>query len=555
MKFLSFILITVSFFLSLFSGSSMAAGPDSFVFVRQSFEGTAPVFIGVKNRKLPLFEIIADGDTVAAEIAKTIGGGISKVSLKLGACAKNFMLAEIKAGRSSQTAEVFCEPLYIHLVRGGNMPKCGFFLKKDGAPADKSFAHYIEMPPDPVAFESIFAHENGHLIDAYIKDTDFEFSADRFVHTAPAISDFWTAFVEGWGEHFETMMVDMSSNPACRNLYTFDDVKGRAYFSQLQDIASLSHKSKRYYWVKSNLFAFKRIPVSAELERLAGDDGLKQYLYNHFNSNFDASELKNIQQMLSTEGLVASLFYRMVNDEKIQSNYLDDIGFYEKFHGGKLNGTPGEIFPPLENAYLKIIAAKYRLFKNYEKCEKMDEAIVFIDFIKQYAALFNGDARDALSGYCMNVYFAGVWEDAAAYYRSNYCASHLTLVDPGAMQAVFGKCFQRIQQTVDKLGTSNVELLAKHASTPLWIINDTFNLGDETEKFFVSININAAEEYELASISFLTKRQAADIVSRRENKGFFASIDDLKKVPSLDEKQIKEFERMRKLFTEKNSRR
>lgn len=526
--------------------------PVSFVFVRQCFDGTTPVFIGEKNRKMPVLEIIPSGDTAAAEIAGTLKGGMSKISLALGGYVKNFMLGEVEAGRSTQKSEIFREPLYIHLVRGGNMPKRGFYLKSGAAVTDKSFAHYIEMPPEPLAFESIFAHENGHLIDAYIQDSDFGFSPDRFVHTAPAISDFWTAFVEGWGEHFETMMADMTENAACRNLYTFEDARGREYFSHLQDIANLSHKSKRHQWVKSNMFAFKRTPVSRELEMRAG--GRDVYLYNHFNANFDFSELKNIQQMLSTEGFVATLFYRLVRDAAIQSGYLSDKSFYEKFYGRKLETEPREIFSPLENAYLKIIFAKRSLFKKYETHEALEEAMVFADFIMEYAAAFSADARAALGGFCMNSYFAGVWEDAAAFYRKNYRAAHLTLFEPETLRKSFSESFQRIQKTIDGMGTSGVGLKLKYAGVPLWIVNDTFNLGDESEKFFVSINLNAAEEYELASISFLTKGQAADIASRRDNKGFFSVIGDLSQVPSLSASQIKKLAAMRRLFVEKHSK-
>jgi len=501
-------IMAVVFALFIFCDCRVVLASDSFVYIKQCYEGTAPVYIGEKGGKLPLMELISDGDEKVKPIAEVIGRGMSKVSLNLGGYTKNFMLNEIKAGRSSQAASIFEEPLYIHIVKGGNMPKRGFYLKKDGVQLDKSKVHYIEMPPEPTAFESIFAHENGHLIDAYIKESAFEFNADRFVHTAPALSDYWTAFIEGWGEHFETMMVDMCDNKAVKNLYTFENLKGNSYFAHLQDIANLSHKSKRYYWVKSNLFAFNRIPVSYEVEMCAGGDKIKSYLYNHFNSNFDVSELKNIQQMLSTEGFVATLFYRMINDEKIQSNYISDASFYDKFQSVKTGKKPQEIFTPLENAYLKIIAAKYALFKKYEKEDKMSEKHIFIDFIKEYAGMFEMDAREAVAGYCMNTYFAGVWEDAARFYKNNYCASHLTLVEPGALRASFQKTFERISSTIDEIGTVNVELLYKYASVPLWIVNDTFNMGDETDKFFISINVNSAEEFELASISFLSKKQA-----------------------------------------------
>lgn len=547
-------IIAVVLAILIFVGGSEVLAADSFVFIKQSYEGTAPVFIGEKVGKLPLMELISDGDEKVKPIAEAIGRGMSKVSLALGGYVKKFMINEIKAGRSSQPASIFEEPLYIHIVRGGNMPKRGFYLKKDGTRLDKSKVHYIEMPPDPTAFESIFAHENGHLIDAYIKESVSGFDAGRFVHTAPAVSDYWTAFIEGWGEHFETMMVDMSANKSIKNLYAFENLKGNAYFSHLQDIANLSHKSKRYNWVKGNLFAFNRIPVSYEVEMCAGGDKIKSYLYNHFNSNFDAAGLKNIQQMLSTEGFVATLFYRMVNDEKIQSNYVTDASFYDKFQSVKSGKKPQEIFTPLENAYLKIIAAKYALFKKYEKEDKMSEKHIFIDFIKEYAGMFEMDARDAIAGYCMNTYFAGVWEDASRFYRNNYCASHLTLVDPGAMQTSFQKTFDRIRDTIDEIGTTNVELLYKYAAVPLWIVNDTFNMGDESEKFFISININSAEEFELASISFLSKKQAADIVKYREENGLFKEIGDLKKISSLTKEQLTEFDRMRKLFTDKNTR-
>lgn len=140
------------------------------------------------------------------------------VTLRLGRHAKNLMLSRIEAGAATGSVEVYREPLPILLMPGGNRPRRGYFLKEGERRLDRTDSFYVEMPPDPVAFETIFSRECGHLIDDWLDRADFARRPSRFVHTAPALTDYETAFGEGFGIHFETMTVDRAPSAEVRAL-------------------------------------------------------------------------------------------------------------------------------------------------------------------------------------------------------------------------------------------------------------------------------------------------------------------------------------------------
>jgi len=294
-----------------------------YVFLQPVCDKEGQVFQVKDNQEYPLLEEIPFGREDVQPVNELLASGMPATSLKLDNFTKNFMINQINSGSEDERGiDIFYEPLYICLIKGGNMPKCGFFLKKENEILDKTKVYYIEMPPDPTAFEKIFSHEHGHLLDAYIMNYEFPYSPERQVHTISSVTDYEVAFLEGWGEHFETVTIDLTGNKELKDYYNLNDLKGKMYFFYLQDMMTIAQSFKRYSWVKGNLFAFKR--NNYLVDGLVGEEFEKIFFYNWMNCNFLMGELKNGQQMLSCEGVLSHIFYQLITDENLKNSFEEE---------------------------------------------------------------------------------------------------------------------------------------------------------------------------------------------------------------------------------------
>ena len=106
-----------------------------------------------------------------------------------------------------------------------------------------------------------------------------------------------------------------------------------------------SHPSgQRYGRSKANAFAHEvELPESLITAR----DLYPAYLLQNSVPGDLRSRPKSVPVLLSTEGVVSSLFYRWVTNDPIQRRYRD-AEFYTRF------GTTGAEVTPLENCYLKL---------------------------------------------------------------------------------------------------------------------------------------------------------------------------------------------------------
>lgn len=322
-----------------------------YIFLQPVYNEKEQIFREKDGKKYPLVEEIS-GDKVKP-IEELLKDGMPALSLRLDRMGKNFILNQMNGLNEEEASKIFTEPLYICLMKGGNRPKCGFFLKKGDEIIEKTKVFYIEMPPDAYQFEKIFSHEHGHLLDFYISNYSFPSSPARPVHTISAITDFETAFIEGWGEHFEIMTVDMTKNQEIRDFYNLNDMKGKSYFFYLQDMLTLSQTFKRYLWVKGNLFAFKK--NNCLTDGLTGEEFNKNFMYNWMNYSFSGGELKNAHQMLSCEGVVAK------DTPDVSPNPTDIIGPYDPLqsHGGNINIKSEESCIIYYPEYFKVRSGKF----------------------------------------------------------------------------------------------------------------------------------------------------------------------------------------------------
>ncbi|MFC1744419.1 ComEA family DNA-binding protein [Candidatus Riflebacteria bacterium] len=520
-----------------------------FVFLQQEKIEKKPATKTKDGQNYPILQVMDIRSPEAISMAGLLFSGMSRISLRLGQFTKNFIYKQIIKKDDLRGEEVFLEPLYIYVKQGGNRPKRGFYLENNDSLIDKTGAYYIELFPQLELFESIFAHENGHLIHHYLSEFYFKYSPNRFYHTLPAITDYKVAFNEGWGEHFEVMVADMTKNRKVKSFYEPIEMKGRAYFFQLQDFMNLAQKFKRFSWVKQNLFAFKR--RSYFNLQFKDDVRVKSYFYNWVNPDFQLGRLKNAQQMLSCEGLISTLFYRIVTDTSLQNRYRDKK-FYAQFFIKEQKKPVKEIISPIENIYLKLIYAKYNLFKELQAKDYTLPIPLMLELVKKYVKLFPEDANDILLHFCENTFFTTVWDSALPYYQNCDSAARLVLYDMKNARVTFKNLVKKITQGLKEIRQSP-EKLGQYVGRPLWIENDKFVKATEKDSAakIISINLNAAEDFELITIPGFTIEVAQEFVNYRDRHGPFKSIEHIKESKLLKQGQFLELKRMQELFFQK----
>jgi hypothetical protein len=111
---------------------------------------------------------------------------------------------------------------------------------------------------------------------------------------------------------------------------------------------SAAEQVQRYYAVKENRFAW--IPAMPDQVL---HNAYRAYLYQNVVPGVPAGSPKRAAAVLSTDGGVAHLFWKLVTDAPLQQRYRD-AAFYTAF------GVSIDAVSPLENVYLKLFVVLYR---------------------------------------------------------------------------------------------------------------------------------------------------------------------------------------------------
>lgn len=312
---------------------------------------------GETREGLPVLTRHPDADA----IEHALSTGFPKRILRLFRLVQNF--------RSIQDG-IKPEPAYLYLSENqGGFPRYGFFLDSEKKPETA----YVDLHKSSAivgqfgAVDQIFPHELGHVFIRQLIGELGDGGANQ-IHSTALRTDRVVAFNEGFAEHFQIMTLDSPEAPpetarlkrdekartkAARNLRRYRRAleahwaPGAAarmrflfWFSKTEDVL-------RYHWVKSNAFA--RQPM-IEDRLLAGNDPYSAYLIQAIFPGEPDAPAKPAPILVSTEGVVSTLFHRWVTDPSIQQR-RPPLGFLSRF------GAHDEEVPELENAYLKIFFA------------------------------------------------------------------------------------------------------------------------------------------------------------------------------------------------------
>jgi hypothetical protein len=285
---------------------------------------------------------------------------------------------------------------------------------------------------------------------------------------------------------------------------------------------------------------------------LTGEDFNKNFMYNWMNYSFSGGELKNAHQMLCCEGVCSNMFYRMATDKNMTGRYREP-DFYRNFLDKEDSFTEKDITPK-ENIYLKIIYAKYFLFKDYEKEKPFEAGPLFLDFVKKYMELFPEDRDDMLQIFCLSTFFTTSLKDGIEMYRKADFDTHMLCYDMEGTSRNFKELYGVIQKNFNEIKNDS-SLLYKNVGPPLWIDNERFKpvcLGQKMD--YISINLNGAEDFELMTLEGMTVKQSEALIDCREKAGYFSSIKDIEETGILTETQVRELLNMRELYLKKSKK-
>jgi hypothetical protein len=232
--------------------------------------------------------------------------------------------------------------------------------------------------------------------------------------------------------------------------------------------------------------------------------------------------LKNAQEMLSCEGVAASLFYGINSDESIMNSYMP-IDYYNKFLIKPLSDEVDikEMFTPFENVVLKNLWVMSKIKEDHR-----DGVSPFMDFIKTWCQAFPTDREKILQIFIYITAARTIDNDTAGIYEKMSLAGMM-----GRMEE-FIKIKDEYAAHVDSLikGVLDGQFqIDGNIGKEIWIENPKVNtpwiFWPGEEKKPLRININTASLYQLESFPKITCDAAGKIIERRDSNGYIDCID------------------------------
>ncbi len=192
------------------------------------------------------------------------------------------------------------EPAPTYLLRSqqeGGFARRGFWLGDANSNLSWHTDPFVDLVVDKQGiddgtFEEMFAHELGHVLLRRLIPR-LPNGVSRTAHSSLAITDYPTAFDEGFAIHFQGLARHLTQNT---KLKAID--KGLDFKPFLPYWQSNVDRALRLRGMRDNLFVQRQLPANL----LVGDA----------TSLFDLTHFKNGQQMLASEGVIATLFYHLL---------------------------------------------------------------------------------------------------------------------------------------------------------------------------------------------------------------------------------------------------
>jgi hypothetical protein len=191
---------------------------------------------------------------------------------------------------------------------GGNNARSGFYLAEGDQTREFLDTPYVLLDFDANRLSHTLLHEGGHVVDRIVRaGARDEATWSGVPHSTFAITDRTTAISEGFATHLETIWGHYGADDARRAYYhrlttdwTPDSAIRGEFFTPIRDIMTFSQNWARYSAVRDGLPVF-------EGHVYPGD-----YLRSQYDPARDRARLKTPNAMVASEGVVASVFFWIV---------------------------------------------------------------------------------------------------------------------------------------------------------------------------------------------------------------------------------------------------
>ena len=456
-------------------------------------------------------EKLSKDDPLAKQILEQFEFPYHRSVIKLSQCARN--LAADKEGPNV---------LFLSETEGG-FPRQGLILKQKEKQEQYPFLYYVDLVLDEQRVArgelDIYSHELGHIMMLNVMGDEIPDSRATKQHVSMGITDYSIAFFEGWAIHFQRLAFDHV--PFYRNTYS-------ASLDDSQNFARTWHsnidQSLRLEGVVENTYIHRKLLPERDISSL---DLEELILLEHTSPLFDRTRLRNAQQMLSSEGVLATLFYRISTNRVLQDNFRENA-FYDRFLLRPIPAgtTPKEIFTPLENVVLKD-------FHVWEKIKSRlnPDSVIMTEFIQEWGRSFPEDREEILKLFVMTTVGKTVTQDLGKTYET---MSYYGLIGD----------YQNYRRLAEKFGEEASSLIRKilegesrldaNVGPQIWVENKDLLirtvLWNPENKKPLCINLNTASEYDLASFPQIGLDKAKELIKKRDELGYFTSLQQAKEL-------------------------
>lgn len=367
--------------------------------------------------------------------------------------------------------------------------------------------------------EAILPHEYAHVITDWLAGEDVLRPRSTKMHLTTGITDFHTAFIEGWAEHFEALL---------------GDTAGIAWLTRLRDDAEAD---QTYPWVCTNETRLRMMGVknncfvraTIEMGTVPGNEADLYELYRlQQTSTLFTDELKTAQQMMSCEGVIATLFYQLARMEQFGVYCGPD--FYQAFFGRPVP-DPSAVIPEAFNGYVKSLYAIRRALNTPLPEAKPPVVAVF----ESYARSFPGEARDVFRVFVETTHGAtmvpGALEVAGRMHHAGQIGDVARLKD--ALRDHRALIEQAIEQA---LSTGE---LAPLLARPVWMAGNRLKLAPalwvEEQVLPYRFDLNCATPLDLCTIDGVSGTTAQAICEELRERGPVRGVEELAARVCLDD--------------------
>jgi DNA uptake protein ComE-like DNA-binding protein len=414
------------------------------------------------------------GEAPAPVLKRATNDSLTKaITLEASRGATKFMVA---LDEQAQKIVGVTAPAPTYLLRSneeGSFARHGFWLESVGTSAVWHADPYVDLIVDQQSiddgsFEEIFAHELGHVL-LHRLIARFPNGLSRSAHSSLAITDYPTAFDEGFAIHFQGLARNLTQNAKLKAIDQGLDFKPFLPYWQ-----SNIDRSFRLRGMRDNLFIQHQLPAALQV----GDA----------TSQFDLTHFKNGQQMLSSEGMVATLFYHL----QIQAT-----------------DTPAQ----LVERYKSLLTS----LRILDRQKLTSGTPLFLNLVQAHIQRVP-DSRSQWVSTVLDLTYGAT--------ASNDVIRNMTKLSALGQEGRAEEFTAALKQSRTALATLTTQVMRNPQRLGAAVGSELWLAVKQPDSSVVTINLNTAEKTSLMSVLAFESGEADLLLANRSARGAFASVAD-----------------------------